>query len=112
MQVMGIEKRRHQRFELTNPLKVFDTFSNDMLGLVVNVSLQGLMLIGEKDVVDGAVYQVEIPLGADGEPILSIGVECLWASEADIEFKSWSGYRIIDISDENQALLENMISKM
>ena len=112
MQAMGEEKRRHQRFDLTNPLKVIDTISDELLGLVVNISVEGLMVIGDKLVVDGSVYQIEIPVGEGGEPKFYAGIECLWTSEADSADKNWSGFRIIDISDENAALLDQVISQL
>lgn len=112
MQAMGSEKRRHERIQLSSPLKAIDTLSGDCLGLLVNVSFEGLMLIGEKPVVDGAVYQVEIPLGDEGAQTLSAGIECLWSSEADSEDKNWSGYRIIDISEDGKLLLEKIVSQL
>lgn len=111
MQAMGSDKRRHERVEIARPLKVIDTMSNQSLGLVVNISLEGLMLIGEKAVVDGAVYQVELPVN-NGDETLKLGIECLWSSEADSENKNWSGYRVIDICDEDKAALNSLIDQI
>ena len=111
MQAMGNEKRRHERVQITSPLQVIDTISDEVLGLVVNLSLEGLMLLGEKLVVDGAVYQIKMPLAGEGSPELSAGIECLWSSEADSETKNWSGYRIIDIDDDNRSLLTKVIEQ-
>lgn len=106
---MGEDKRRHERIRVSQPLKAIDTLSNDELGLVVNVSLEGMMLLGHKAVVDGAVYQANI---AVDEKVLSLGVECLWTSEADSDAKSWSGYRIVDISEDNKSVLEALIEAL
>lgn len=111
MQAADNEKRRHVRIDITWPLKVIDTMSNESLGLMVNVSRDGMMLIGEKVVVDGAVYQVELHFGGDQDS-LKLGIECLWSSEADSEDKSWSGYRIIDMRQEDSGLLNALIDQI
>lgn len=109
---MGIEKRRQPRVELSNPLKVIDTMSSESLGLVVNLSADGMMLIGEKALVDGAVYQAEMPLNPDEDATLKVGIECLWVSEADSENKNWSGFKIIDISEEDKTFLADLVASI
>jgi hypothetical protein len=106
--------RKHPRFDLKQPLRVVDTLSGDDMGMLVNVSQEGMMLLGDKPIVSDGVYQVSIPLKSiPKEDIsLSIGVECLWTNDADIEGKNWSGFRIIDISAHEQSMLNHMIEQL
>lgn len=109
---MGSEKRRHERFNVSSPLSVVDTISAQSLGVIVNVSVEGMMLLGAKDIVDGAVYQVDIPIEPAEGLILSLGIECLWSADADSEGKSWSGFKIIDIGESDKHLLDQLIKQL
>ena len=106
---MAKELRRHPRFEPKKPLNVYDTLSETRMGLLANLSAEGMMIIGDKDVVDGAVYQVDVPLDSHSEDKFTAGIECLWSTEAEIDNQYWSGYRIIDISDADQETLSHLI---
>ena len=114
MQVTNNDMRKHPRFDVQHPLRVLDTLSGEDMGMLVNVSKEGMMLLGDKAVVNDGVYQVTIPLKLIPEEdlSLSIGIECLWSNSADIEGKSWSGFRIIDISASEQSLLNHMIEQL
>ncbi len=114
MQVTNSDMRKHPRFDLKQPLRVFDTLSGEDMGMLVNVSEEGMMLLGDKPVVSDGVYQVSIPLQSipENDVSLSIGVECLWSNGADMDGKNWSGFRIIDISENEKSLLSHMIEQL
>ena len=112
MQALDRDKREHKRFQLPNPLDVIDTISKNSLGELVNISAKGLMLLGDKPILDGSVYQVKVRLTESGQHFLFMGIECLWKSESGSRTKYWSGYRIIDISDQNQTLLDRLIASL
>ena len=108
------ELRRHPRYSINRPLLVVNTLSAQKLGTLVNLSEEGLMLLGEEALGDGNVYQVSIAVstGDSPEDVINIGIECLWVSAADSEDKVWSGHRIIDISETDQILMSALISQM
>jgi len=109
---MGSEKRRSERFDVSSPLNVVDTISAQSLGIIVNVSAEGMMVLGAKDIVEGAVYQVDVPITSADNRILKLAIECLWSAEADSGGKYWSGYQVIDISDDNKVVLDQLISEL
>ena len=111
---MSEEQRVHQRFELNRPLTVRNAITQDLLGTVVNLSRDGLMLLGSVQVHDSGVYQVEIPLSNQGaQPIvLVMGIECLWVNGGERDEKIWSGFKVIDIDDNNQHLLDECIKSL
>jgi hypothetical protein len=109
---MTKELRRHPRFEPRKPLHVYDTLSQVKMGLLANLSEEGMMIIGDKDVVDGAVYQIAVPLDSYEKDVLNVGVECLWSADAEVDKQYWSGYRIIDISDDNKLTLGLLIDAL
>ena len=107
---MSKEQRQHPRFQLQASLEIFDTLSGDKMGILANISEQGLMVLGDKTLVDGAVYQVAVTMN-DGIT-LELGVECLWSSSGDTDSKSWSGFHIIDISEHAQSVLDTLIADL
>lgn len=107
----GSDKRIHPRYSLNRPLIIFDSQSEERLGALVNVSEDGLMLLGERPCHDGNIYQVHIPLNMESV-VLALGIECLWASDPDTDGKLWSGFRIIDISDSDKGLLVELIEQL
>jgi len=109
---MGSEKRRSERFDVSSPLNVVDTISAESLGIIVNVSAEGMMVLGAKDIVEGAVYQVDVPIASADNRILKLAIECLWSAEADSGGKYWSGYQVIDISEDNRVVLDQLISEL
>ena len=114
MPVTDSDQRRHTRHTLSHPLVVIDSATEERIGTLVNLSFEGLMLIGSKEVNDGSVYQCHILLNPDAShtTALNFGIECLWTDEADSEGKYWSGYRIIDLSEENKTVLTNLITQL
>lgn len=109
---MTKELRRHPRYEPKKPLNVYDTLSDERMGLLANLSAEGMMIIGNKDVVEGAVYQVRVPLDSFDTDMVDLGIECLWSTEAGAEQKYWSGYQIIDISDSDKTVLKVLIDAL
>lgn len=114
MQAKESNKRSSERFELTKPLTVKDPLDDSIIGTLVNISADGLMVLGAQKVVDGCVYNVKIDVGTvtSGSQTLHLGLECLWVSEADCESKLWSGYKIIDISSDDKKLLNMIIEQL
>lgn len=114
MQVTNSEMRKHPRFDLKQPLRVIDNLSGEDMGMLVNVSQEGMMLLGDKTIVNDGVYQIHIPLKSEAEKDLSLsmGVECLWSNSDDADGKNWSGFRIIDISAHEQSMLNHMIEQL
>ncbi|WP_096085351.1 PilZ domain-containing protein [Agaribacterium haliotis] len=108
---MSSELRKSERHELHKPLLVKNCISAEVLGTLVNLSSEGLMLLGPAEVNEGGVYQVEIAF-SDGVSVLTMGLECLWVNPGAEESQVWSGYKIIDISDDAQALLEQCIAQL
>lgn len=107
------DKRQSERFIAKNPLIVSDFISNTVLGSLANISRDGLMLLGEREIKEGGVYQVTIAVDhCVAEDELALGIECLWTSAAGTGGSQWSGFRIIDISDANQKILKDLISQL
>ena len=105
-----IEQRRKRRVAIADYLEVTDTHSGKVLGQLVNLSADGLMLMGPGCITPGTIYQLMIPLQTHtgAEPLL-LGAENLWCHDANESGSYWSGFQIIDISPQHREILTGIV---
>ena len=112
-----ISRRKYPRHTLRNSVLVVDRLSGESVGVVANLSLEGLMLVNSKPLRSDCIYQLKMTIAADviadgaGSEI-NIGVDCLWSSPAESTNSSsyWSGCQIIDASDTDFSLMKQLIA--
>lgn len=94
------ESRRAKRREVNQAIEVIDTMTESSLGRIGNISQTGLMLIGQVQVCEDALFQVRLDLLDDhGRPrSLDAGIQHLWTDEGSAPGQIWLGFRFIDIS--------------
>ncbi|WP_370981278.1 PilZ domain-containing protein [Agaribacterium sp. ZY112] len=107
---MSSELRRHERHPIERSLVVKNSLTNKSLGMLVNLSRDGLMLLGATQLNEGGVYQVQMEF--PDQALLHLGLECLWLNDSTESDKSWAGFKIIDISPEGRSQLESYISQI
>ncbi len=95
-------RRQKKREIIEDTVLVKDAMQVDDLGLLVNISRDGLMLFGRNNLKEGCLYQLELDAPAifKGLNPLYIGAECLWVKAEDDDPHSWAGFHIIDMSQE------------
>ena len=97
------EMRSHSRVEVSEVIRVVDRQTGTDLGRLVNISEEGFMLLGTEPVTEDNIFQLSLEFqteGSDASPVL-IGVESLWCHASSDQTQYWSGFYIIDISDED-----------
>jgi len=101
--------RKNPRITLPERVEVLDAHNGRALGQLVNLSVEGLMLVGPVCVSPGTVYQLRVPLTRDNtESTIVIGVESLWCQDANDSGSYWTGFHIIDISPQHRELLHSV----
>ncbi|MEM9533102.1 MAG: PilZ domain-containing protein [Pseudomonadota bacterium] len=109
------EQRASSRKSMSSIVPVFDAMTGERLGHIGNISSGGLMVICQKEVGDGHLYQLHFSVPQDDEDDAStfnVGAHCLWCSEAESTGTFWAGFEIIDISDDEASELEGMVLKI
>jgi hypothetical protein len=107
--------RRHAaRKPASPPTTVTDLISGQAMGQVGNLSSTGMLLIGHQPPRSEALYQVSVTLpGAEPRrgPVVAItlGIQEQWHEPA-ASGQTWSGYRIVAISDEDVAQLRRWLA--
>jgi len=97
------EMRGHSRVEVSEVIRVVDRQTGMDLGRLVNISEEGFMLLGSQPVSADSILQLSLEFESgenNASPIL-IGVESLWCHASNDQTQHWSGFYIIDISDED-----------
>ena len=97
------EMRVRTRVEVSEVIHVTDRQTGETLGQLVNISEEGFMLLSKQPVTEDNIFQLALEF--DNEPgntsPIQIGVENLWCHASDDQTQFWSGFYIIDISDED-----------
>lgn len=108
-----IEQRRSERKAPAGLVDIFDVVMGEAIGHLGNVSPEGLMLISNDVIAEGAIFQLQFSLSdLDGlRSDFSVGATCLWSMESN-SGSYWSGLQIIDMSDEDNDKLRELHGSM
>ena len=103
--------RRLQRHALKKPLEIVDQISQQPLGALVNINVEGLMIMGNTPIEDNHLYQIRIqlPKTIRGVESIDIGVDCLWNRSDEQYDRHWAGFQIIDASEQSIEVIEALI---
>lgn len=106
------EKRRQPRRVATDIINIYDANEGVQLGRLVNVTSQGMMLVSSEPIGPHTVYQIDMvftePSGDNDR--LCFGAEALWCTKANTVGHYWTGFQIIDITDETADQLDSLTS--
>ncbi len=105
------EQRRHPRKIANEVLEVFDQITGAQLGKVVNISAEGLMLLSNEFISTGSVYQLDLKLPRliKKHSHISFGAEAVWSMDAAQPDSYWTGFRMIDISENSVIAIDELI---
>ena len=107
--------RKHERHQTAQSIIVQDRMSGQQLGVLVNISLDGLMIAGASALETETIYQLRllIPDNVAGGQAIDIGVDCLWTSGNEKNANLfWSGCHIIDYADAAVVSLNSLIAHL
>lgn len=103
--------RRARRRNVNASVPVTDAIADKPIGSIGNLSRTGLMLISSQPLHDDGVYQLSFKLpDADGRTrTLEIGMQQQWSDTPATPGQYWTGLRFIDVSDDDDAVLEDWL---
>ena len=104
------DQRRLTRVSIPDHPQIFDAHSGEAIGQIVNLSIEGLMMMSPSPVRPGTVLQLRIPLHCCEKTIeIQVGVESLWCDDTDESGLCWTGFQIIDISPEHREIISILV---
>lgn len=107
------DRRKHPRIRVDRPLKVSDLDRGAPLGCLVDISIDGLMLISPEPIAVNRVLQLrlELPPEFGASQMALFGAESLWREVSNDPGKYWVGFQIIDISPEHVEKIRRLIDE-
>ncbi len=107
---MSKEYRKTKRVKPNVDISVIDMIIGTDIGEVLNISTDGLLVASKKLITIGELFQTEWHFSVRGIKSISVGLECLW-SETQYTNLCLCGFYIIDISQDDQNILDRIISQ-
>lgn len=107
------ERRRLPRLQLDLQVELVDQASGDTLGVLVNVHLEGFLMMGGLTLKPDHLYTVELrPITPvpSLEPV-TLTMDCLWTRAMGQQDRVWAGCQIIDLAPEERQKLAAMIEQ-
>ena len=106
-----VSQRKSGRHIVPVDVDIYNVFDNSHIGLLVNIAVDGLMIIAEREIAVDSILQFEMkfPAELNMPSRIVIGVDCLWSEPAIETGKYWAGFHIIDISEKDTGSLRSLI---
>lgn len=103
--------RKLERKELSKTILIDDVINQRPFGELVNLTLDGMMVMSDQELPTHAIYQLslKLPVELAGSDHIAVGADCLWTKRAEHFNRYWAGLQIIDASDQAMAQLAELI---
>lgn len=107
------EHRRNKRKPPDRAIEVTNAMTGAPVGRIGNLSIDGMMMIAYAPVRADALYQFTflLPDGRGASHPIEIGMHEQWTEQSGGAGQYWAGFRIIDLSPEDQARLAAWIER-
>ncbi len=105
-----MKTRRQERTRLIYHLRVFDARRKRLLGQLVDITPEGLMLIGESQLPAGRKYslRMDLPRNLMADTHLTFSAESKWCVKDQSENFYSMGFRIVKITPEALGVVQKL----
>ena len=106
-----MNERKLERKELNSPIPIIDVINGGQFGELINVTVEGIMVMTDKEIPTHSIYQLamQLPIDLEGSNKIELGADCLWCRKAENFHRFWAGFHIIDASDQALIQLDALI---
>ncbi|MEE9412757.1 MAG: PilZ domain-containing protein [Methylococcales bacterium] len=107
------ERRQYKRSRSPQLLTVIDIYADQQIGTLVDLSLGGILMMAMQPIPLHRVFQLQVKLPEKilGSDTIEFGAESVWGDPPEQMGTCWSGFHIIDISEENKALVTELVER-
>ena len=107
------DMRNESRVTVDAKVTVIDLDSGKHIGNLLNISAGGLMLLSTNPIDPDRLYQLEIQFNVaiNGFSTIQLGADSLWSKPSEDNTQFWTGFQIIDISEDNQQAITQLINE-
>lgn len=105
------ERRKCDRIDAHNEsMHVVNSITGETIGLVGNVSTDGLMLITRCELYPNGILQLRVDMPANlGAAPITVGAKVLWCTPANSPNEFWAGLEIIDVNDAGRDTIQRLL---
>ena len=105
------EFRRAKRRKVGYNVEVLDTMTDLAVGRLSNLSETGMLMIAHSRLATDALFQfrLRLPDQTGVEHTIDVGAHELWADEAAAPGQIWTGFRFIDLSQDDIAFIRDWV---
>ena len=95
-------------------MTVIDLDTDQTIGRLLNITTDGLMLLSVIPIELEKLYRFEINLSSaiDGHSVLRLGADSLWSNPLNDDKNFWTGFQIIDISEQNKKIIQHLVDDL
>ena len=106
-----IEHRRSPRKPPGVIIQVTNVMTGEMIGRLGNISAEGMMLVGNRAVIEDALYQLSFHLPDEHGRLhpIEVGVHEQWSAPGTMRGQTWVGFRFIDLNPDDQGVLHEWL---
>ena len=99
---------------MSSSLEVFDLDTGDHLGRVVDLHVEGLMLLSDRpvDLFRSFALQVNLPMSLNGVREFLLDAESLWNRESINGKQYWTGMHFTNLPEDSRLCIERMASAL
>lgn len=103
--------RKLERREINQTIDIMDVINGGKFGELINITVEGLMVMTEQDIPTQSIYQlsIKLPVELHGSASVELGADCLWCRKDENFHRFWAGFQIIDASDTAVKQIEDLI---
>ncbi len=108
-------QRGHERLSVEKTVDVFDQEEGSHLGRLVNVTIDGMLIMGEQSLLVGDFYRLAVHLNEynESEPeTIFCDAICLWVAPTSQEDSFWSGMQVSEMDEDSRGKLQTMLDKL
>lgn len=109
-----VDNRTDTRKNTDAQMVVVDLNSGDHIGNLLNISNGGFMLLSPSPIELDKLYRLEIRLSHEinGKSTIQLGADSLWSNALNDDKHFWTGFQIIDISGEDQHIVQQLLTEI
>jgi len=106
-----IERRIFKRRRLVNYPAVFNKGVYQMIGRMINVSIEGAMISCDEPVRENAsfMFKLTLPKAIDGKNDITFEAKCIWSQVDEETGYHNAGFQLLNISSSNKIIIKQMI---
>ena len=105
------EFRRAKRRKVGYNVEILDLMTEEVVGRLSNLSETGMLMIAHQRLASDALFQLRLhlPDNTGVEHTLEVGAHELWADEAAAPGQVWTGFRFIDVAQQDLMFIRDWV---